>query len=282
MPRLRHLRLDTFNLRTMYLIGILGLHNSSHFPCLTVLHLTFVDLEDFPILPGVFPVMRRLILYAFRGPSLNLIQGCSGSLEDLRMTTGFSEKPPPHDRIFLPKLKVLIVENALGIVSNLEAPTLRLIYADLDEIDGTTRAFSSVVEWVTRKSPHQPQLMDITRHLVNMPHLRHLMLLRSMKTLKQCFESLRDHPKICPMLQSIEVVNYVGYPDFELNTDYMKSLEVCVAKRAKKITVDFVSDYDQRTRLNQYCAVEVRLVSFMRRYISYHASRQALTRSNAQ
>ena len=290
LSQLRHLHLDTSSIHDYIGRGnIFGLYNSSidaHFSCLTILRLLSVDLTNFHIMPGLFPVMRHLVLYIVCGPILDLIQVCSGTLEDLRVTMYFSrdQQLSPHDRICLPNLKVLMVNDSPGIVSNLEAPTLRLIYANLDEVDGGTRPFPSVVEWVTRKCPSR--FLDITGHLNNMPQLHHLMLLRHIRTLELCFKSLRDTPTICPHLQSIEVVEVVDTdPTFRLGNGFKAVLEECVAQRSQEVpgfTLRFVEDHVQLKRFTQYHSGDVCSFIFIRRCSSYHVSRNTFTRSKAQ
>ncbi len=281
MPQLRHLHLDTSNIYDFLSLGnIFGLYNplhSAHFPCLTVLHLFFVDLIKFHITPGLFPAIRRLLLHSVCGPILDLVQVCSGTLEHLRVTIyiTYDGELYPDVRIYLPNLKVLIVEDALGIVPNIEAPTLRLIYADLAEIDGSTRIFSSVVEWVTRQCPSLFQDMDMTEHLQNMPNLRHLMIFQHTETLKRCFASLRDNPRICPHLHFIEVVDVADTsPPFKLDTDSKEFLKACVAWRAESVpefTLQFVENKVHVTRLDQYYTTSVSSSIVMHHYLSHHA-----------
>jgi len=272
MPKLRHLRLDTSNVYDfMSMRNIFGPYNScsAQFPCLTILHLVFVDLAGFHIMPGLFPAIRRLALHFVCGPVLNLIQVCSGSLEDLRGTSNLSYRGQSiqRDRIFLPKLKVLILCETPGIVPHLEAPALRLICANLDEIDGATVPFGSVVEWATRL-----QSKDITDQLINMPQLRHLMLFQRMETLKLCFESLRDRPNICPYLQSIEVADFADAgSETKVDTHFKDLLKACVAPRAEKVpgfALQFVENYVQTTRFEQYHATYVRSFVVMCHYLS--------------
>ena len=290
LPQLRHLHLDTSSSHDF--IGrsnIFGLYNSSidaRFPCLTVLRLLSTDLTNLHLMPGLFSVVRHLILYIVCGPILDLIQICSGSLEDLRVTMYFprDQRLPPHGRICLPNLKVLMVNDSPGIVSNLEVPTLRLIYANLDEVDGRTRPSPSVVEWVTRQCPRR--FLDITCHLNNMPQLHHLMLLRHIRTLELCFKSLRDTPTICPHLQLIEVVDSVNAPPtFTLDNGFKAGLGECVAQRAQEVpgfTLKFVEDYVQMERFTQYHSSDVCAFMFIRRCLSYHVTRNTFTRSKEQ
>jgi len=195
MPRLRHLHIGILNINHLMNLGdVFGIYNApynAHFPCLATLHLIFVDFSYFPIMDGLFPALRRLVLFAACGPILDLIQVCSGSLEDLRLTISYAynRQSLTNGRVCLPNLKVLILQDALVILSKLESPNLRLICADLNEIDSDTRSFSSVVEWATCSLS---QHIYIANHLINMPHLRHLMLFHDMETLRRCFESLRD------------------------------------------------------------------------------------------
>ena len=90
MPHLRHLHLDTSNMYAFLSLGsIFGHYNppdSARFPCLTVLHLFFIDLINFDITPGLFPAIRRLVVHSVCGPILDLIRVCSGTLEHLRVT----------------------------------------------------------------------------------------------------------------------------------------------------------------------------------------------------
>jgi hypothetical protein len=293
MPQLRHLHISISNNNlALSLCNIFRDYNSAHdahFPCLTVLHLAYVDLYNFRMTPGLFPAIRRLGLRRVGGPILDLIQVCSESLEDLRVSKifSFNLESLPRKRILLPKLDVLIVSDTPGIVTILEAPALRLICADLCEITGGTRPFSSVVEWATRWYDCSFQPPDITGHLINMPQLQHLMLYHHIETLDLCFESLRTNPTICPSLQSIEVVEVANtYPtDINLSTDFKKSLKACVARRAENVpgfTLQFVKGHVQAARLEQYHTIGVCLFIVMRYYLSYHASRNPLPRSKVQ
>ena len=231
---------------------------SARFPCLTTMRLFYFDLTDFDIISGLFPALRHLVLYLTCGPILDLIQDCKDTLEDLNITGCYStdERPYPHGRICLPNLKILVINESRYIVSNLEAPTLRLLYANLDEIDGSTRFFPSVVEWVTRQYPFLFRETDIAAYLNNMPQLRCLVLLRDMHTLELCFKSLRDTPTICPHLQVVQVVDFVDDPTaFELDDGFKAVLEGCMAQRAANIpgfTIEFVENGDQLKWLVQY------------------------------
>jgi hypothetical protein len=102
MPQLRHLYLDASNIYDfMSRSNIFGPYEppyNAHFPYLTVLHLDFVDLTGFHIMHGLFPAIRRLVLQAVHGPTLDLIQICSGSLQDLRVSWYRQQWPPHHLR----------------------------------------------------------------------------------------------------------------------------------------------------------------------------------------
>ena len=288
LPRLRHLHLGSTRLHNFTSTNrIFELYNSpidAHFPCLTALSIAVTDLSNLHIMPGLFPVMRLLVLDCVRGSILDLIQACSGSLEELRvMNSPDDQQPPPHDHICLPNLKVLVVELAVGIVSNIEAPTLRLIYADLDEMDGSTRSFPSVVEWATCQYPSRFQQTDLTLHLKNMPRLHHLVLSRDPGTLDGIFVSLRDVPTLCPDLQSIEVVEFMEasgpYPEFKLDKEVKEGMHESVGERAGRVpgfTLQFVDFEDQLRRLARYTDSYVCSFNFMRRYLSYHASRNTI------
>ena len=279
MPRLRHLHLDTpRNKIFVNMSDIFGLHNPSclvTLPCLTILNLFFIDVTDFHIAPGLFPVIRRLVLHSVYGPILDLVRVCSRTLEHLRVSMNFTYdiENYPHGPICLPNLKVLFVEYTWKFVSNLETPAVRLIHGHLLDIYGYTRPFSSLVEWVTRSGVRIPREIDITDNLKNMPNLRHLMISQHIRTLQQCFASLRDNPSICPYLQSIEVVDFT---DIKLNLAYKAYLKACVAWRAEKIpgfTLRFVENDVQKTRVDEYYEYydEVSLFIVMRHYLSHHA-----------
>ena len=274
--QLRHLIIDASDTHLFRVpSSIFGLYNNrtpdDHFPCLTTMRLFMVDLTNFNIVPGLFPVMRRLVLYLVDGPIMDLITDCRKPLEDLRVIRcrSINSQLYLHGRISLPNLKVLTVEATQGIVPNLEAPTLRLLNANLDE--GNTKPFPSVVEWVTRQSPDNllstDITTDITSHLINMPRLQCLMLLQHICTLVVCFGSLRDTPEICPDLQSIEVVDFVGIvPAFKLEEGFKAIFEVCVERRVVNVpgfTLEFVEDRVQLERLEQYHLGEVCLFIFM-------------------
>ena len=277
MPRLRHLHIDPpRDYVPISLSVILGLHIPSclvRFPCLTVLNLFFIDATDFPITPGLFPAIRRLVIHFTRGPILDLVRVCSGTLEHLRITMNAScvREKYPHGSICLPNLKVLFAEYAWNIVSNLEAPALRLIYADFVSMTGCTRPFSSLVEWVTRSLPIREDT-DITDHLKNMPKLQHLMISQHIRVLELCFASLRDNPSICPHLQCIEVNEFIA---IKSDTALKEFLKACVAWRAEKIpgfTLRFVEDGVQKTIFDEHREYyEVSLFIAMRHYLSHHA-----------
>ena len=258
MPRLRHLRIDIPSINHfMNLSGVFGIYNApynAHFPCLTTLHLISVDFFHFPFTDGLFPALRRLVVLAARGHILDLIRVCSGSLEDLRLTINFVyDCTPPESRICLPNLKVLILQDDF-VVPKLEAPNLRLICADLVGIYSNTRSFSSVVEWATYSLSHDTYITD---HLINMPRLQHLMLFRHMETLRQCFESLRDDPSICPELQSIEVVESANtHSGFKLDTGFKEFLKKCVGGRVG-FTLQFVDNVVRVARHEQYFPTDV-------------------------
>ena len=258
------------------------------FPCLTTMRLFSAELTDFTMISGLFPVMRHLVLFIVVGPILDLIQDCRNTLEDLRVTECRStdQRPYPQGRIRLPNMKVLIAHDNPGIVSNLEAPNLRLLYADLDGIDGSTRPFPAVVEWATRQRPGNFLETDITGHLDNMPKLQRLMLLRHKHTLELCFGSLRDRPALCPDLQLVEVVDFMDTsPAFELDDGFKAVLEGCMEQRAANVpgfTLEFVENDVQMERLEQCYLSEVCLFISIRRCLSYHAFRNPLTRSKAR
>jgi len=254
MPQLRHLHLHAYNdPHLLSLSGILGRSCDVAFSCLTVLHLVFVDLADFHITPGLFPAVRRLILYSTRGPILDLVQGCSGSVEELRAADNdwYDTEPPQDDRILLPNLKVLILNRTPGIVPRIEAPTLRLIYGGLGEIGSITVPFNSVVECATRR-----QRTNVANNLINMPQLRHLVICQQMEPLKWCFESLRDTPSICPDLQHIEVI----VSGQGLDVHFREFLLACMAQRAEQVpgfTLDIFESHVQWSRFLRYDVVYV-------------------------
>ena len=255
LRQLLHLRVDTSNIDAF--VGQLDIFEfyqspyGAHFPSLTTLELIFVDLTDFEIAPGLFPVVRRLALESVDGPILDLIEACSGTIEDLRVNMNFSYnwEAHPHDRISLPMLKVLIINEAVGIAPYFNAPALRLLYANLNELNGTTGPLNSVVEWASRWSPSPIQHADITKLLVDMPQLQHLMLCEPIETLIFCFEFLRDSERICPELRSIQIVELAGtFSVFGPDTTFLEFLKTCVAWRAEKVpgfTLQFGQDEAQ-------------------------------------
>lgn len=267
MPRLRHLRVDFSNVYEFAgLCDIFEFYNAPYhgnFPCLTTLQLIFVDLIDFHVTPGLFPTVRNLSLESVNGPILDLIEACSSTIEDLRVTINYSysRASPLHGRIILPNLKVLIIENASRIAPCFDAPTLRLLHANFDELDGNTTPFNSVVEWVTRRSLNPPPQIVIANLLNGMSQLQHLMLCESMETLRTCFELLRDSRSTCPYLQSIEVVESADTISVMiLDTNFKESLRACVAWRAEKVpgfTLQFVEDSIQVGRFEKYFTIEV-------------------------
>ena len=288
MPRLRHLHVDISNVYDFFgLWNVFEFYHppyDGHFPCLTTLQLTFVDLTDFHIVPGVFPAVRHLSLESVDGPILDLIGACSGTIEDLRVNinSSYSHESPPHGPIILPNLKVLIIDDALRIVPCFDAPTLRLLHANIDELNGNIKPLHSVIEWVTRRSSSYPRHMDITNLLNDMSQLQHLMLCESMETLTTCFEFLRDSQSTCPYLQSIEVVERADtFPVIELDTNFKRSLRACVAWRAEKVpgfTLQFVQNKVQAARFEKYFTIEVCLFTVMRHCLSYHAFRHPASR----
>jgi len=88
-------------------------------PCLTVCHLDYVDLNSFDDMDTLFPTVHQLELNTIRGPILDLVQACSKSLEELRLTCGFawSTRLCSHDRISLPKLQVLVINGTMEVAT---------------------------------------------------------------------------------------------------------------------------------------------------------------------
>ena len=286
MPRLRHLRVDLSDVYNF--VGPWEIFEfylppyDGHFPCLTTLQLISVDLNNFTIVPGLFPTLRHLSLECVDGPILDLIEVCSGTIEDLRVNINYWYCPqsPLHDRIVLPRLKVIIIDGAPRVVPWFDAPILRLLHANFAELDGNIKPFGSVVEWVTRRSPTLPRHVDITNLLNGMSQLQHLMLCEPMATLATCFELLRDSQSTCPYLQTIEVVERAS--SFRLNSNFKDSLRACVAWRAEKVpgfTLQFVQNDVQAGRFDKYFNSEVRLFTVMRPCLSHHAFRYSATRS---
>jgi hypothetical protein len=281
MAQLRHLYLNAHQIHNC--IGVVGLYDT-HFPCLTILHLRFANLIGSQIMSGLFPAIRRLVLEEVCGPILDLVQVCSESLEDLRISVCFSyHQQSLHGIILLPNLKVLVVIDSSDIVSHLDVPTVRLICADLEAIHGTTRPFPSVVKWATSES--FIRYTDITDHLINMPQLQHLVLFQKTDRFQLCFESLRDNPSICPSLQSIEVVEECAtrFRPIQLGADFKKFLKDCVAWRAEKgLTLQFVEDDIKLSWYALYIGNGVCLFIVMRHHLSYNASSRTGARSKAR
>ena len=265
MLQLRHLHIDTpRNYHFVSMNDVFGLSNPclATFPCLTVLNMFFVDMTNFRITPGLFPAIRRLVLHFALGPILDLVRVCSRTLEHLRVTMNdtYGTLKYPHDPIRLPNLKVLFVDNTRKITCNIEAPALRLIYADFVDIEDHTRPFNSLVEWVTRSGGRPLQRIGIAGFLKDMPNLQRLMISQHIWTLTVCFEALRDDPSICPYLQFIEVVEFVEFTKLVLGPASKEFLTSCVAQRAEKLpgfTLRFVSNVVQRTRVDEYYRVSL-------------------------
>lgn len=245
MPQLRYLRVDT-RLGDKFL----GWWNTSAFreppynsgfPCLTVLHLREVDLTGFRLVPGLFPTVLHLFLGEVRGPIRDLVQACSGTVEELRINMCFPESTY-SPLISLPSLKVLIYFFP-GDVFLFEAPALRLIQGNLMEVWYLTQPLNSVVEWINCNSCEG---VKITRVLFNMPQLQRLMIHESVEKLVECFELLRDYATVCPNLELIQVVESAwGWTVVKLDVNLKEYLEACVARRAETVpgfTLQFVED----------------------------------------
>ena len=286
MPRLCHFRVDLSDVYN--LLGPWEIFEfyyppyDGHFPCLTTLQLISIDLTNFIVAPGLFPSVRHLSLECVDGPILDLIEACSGTIEDLRVSINYWYCPqsPLHDRIVLPKLKVIIIDEAPRVVPCFDAPMLRLLHANFAELDGHIQPFGSVVEWVTRRSGILPWHVDITNLLNGMAHLQHIMLCEPMAILTTCFELLRDSQSTCPYLQTIEVVERAT--TFILDANLKESLRACVAWRAEKVpgfTLQFVQNDVQAGRFEKYFTTEVCLLTVMRHCLSHHAFRHSATRS---
>ena len=284
MPRLRCLRIDTPDAR-----DFLGWWNTfefcespydSHFPHLTVLQLIHVDLSGFHLVPGLFPTVLHLTLAPVQGQVLNLIEACSGTVEELRVRMCIAQSQSQRP-ISLPHLKVLILDFP-GIILWFDAPTLRLVYGNLSSLCRFTGPLNAVVEWATRHTADILPEPDITRFLSYMPQLQHLMICERVRILTECFEFLRDNQGICPNLKTIEVVERSHqFTIFKLEAHFKEYLEACVAWRAETVpgfTLQFVHRDVQIARLAEYFSTGVRSFTVMCHYLSYHGASLVLTR----
>ena len=256
-------------------------HPNARFTCLTSLHLMYVDLTDFRITEGLLPALRRLILHSVDGPILSLIQECSGTLEDLGFYINNSHSweydPQTQNRIVLPKLKVLVMDDTAGLLSFCDAPNLRLIYASIDEFFVTTGPPRSVVEWATPSSLRARDFpyTYVFGVLAVMSKLQHLMLHEEVEILGPCFEFLRNNPEACPSLQCIEVAESIG-EDITLDTQFKGFLIDCVAGRAATVpgfTLLFLQRDSYMARFEHYYGTNVCLFTFMYHQVSHRVSR---------
>jgi hypothetical protein len=178
---------------------------------LIALHLVSVDLVmSTDRSSRIFPQLLQLQLFNIRGDIDTIINACSQTLEDLRisMCNHGSEV-----ELFLPRLRILCLEKAGDIVDVMELPSLKVLNAAAGELPLSTDRclLSSVTQW-TSATTNKSDLEDhsIRTLLRLLPRLECLMLGEVVEVASQFFEELQIDSSLCPVLKYIRVTKGVS------------------------------------------------------------------------
>lgn len=173
---------------------------------LAALHLVSVDL----VLSAdqsscIFPQLLQLQLYNIRGDIDTIINACGQTLEDLRISMCNHES---ETELFLPRLRMLCLEQAGDVVDVMEIPNLKVLSAAAGElpISAERRPLSSVTQWTSVMTNRS----DLEEHSIRtllrlLPGLECLMLGESVEITTQFFEELQMDSSLCPALKYIRV-----------------------------------------------------------------------------
>jgi len=182
---------------------------------LTALHLVSVDLGmSTDRTSRIFPQLLQLQLYNIRGDIDTIINACGQTLEDLRISMCNHES---EVELFLPRLRMLCLEQAGDVVDVMELPNLKVLSAAAGELplSADRRPLSSVIQWtsaMTNKSDLEEH--GIRTLLQLLPGLECLMLGESVEVTTQFLEELQIDTSLCPALKYIGVTK--GPPEADV------------------------------------------------------------------
>jgi len=219
---------------------------------LTALHLVSVDLvlSTHPS-PCVFPQLLQLQLYNVRGDIDAAINACSQTLEDLRISMCNHES---EVELFLPRLRILCLEQAGDVVGMMEVPSLKVLNAAAGELllspDG--RPLSSVTQWISATTDKR----DLEEHSIRtllwlLPCLECLLLGESFEVTTLFFKELQLGSSLCPALKYIGVTEAVASADMDTRVDEQKDIyHELVISRSGAVEIKYLTteEYDQLQR----------------------------------
>ena len=216
---------------------------------LTALHLISVDL----VLSAdrghcIFPRLLQLQLYDVRGDIDAIINACGETLEDLRISMCNHESEMV---LFLPRLRILCLEQAGDIVDVMEVPSLKVLNSAAGELhlSPNGRHLASVTQWtsaMTDKSDLEEQTIRTLLQLL--PCLECLVLCESSEVVTRFFKEFQMDSSLCPTLKNIRVTERVTSADMAAcmgeKNDIINEL---ISSRFGAVDIEYMTaeEYDQ-------------------------------------
>ena len=254
--RARPFRFDVDKLRDPLEVGSFGR--------LTALHLISIDLVlSTDRNPCIFPHLLQLQLYNVRGDIDAIINTCSETLEDLRISKCNHELEMGS---FLPRLRILCLEQAGDIVDVMELPSLKVLSSAAGELhlSPNGRPLPSVTQWTsarTDKSDLEEYTIRILLRLL--PCLECLVLCESLEVIARFFNEFQVDSSLCPLLKCIRVTEGVSSADMALWMDEQKDvLNKWMSSRSGNIEIEYMTaeEYDQ---VHSHYRLKVRSMSYV-------------------
>ena len=216
---------------------------------LTALHLVSVDiLISANRHSCLFPQILQLQLFDIRGDIDTIISACSQTLEDLRISMCNHES---EMELFLPRLRILCLEQAGDIVDVMELPSLKVLNAAAGELPLSANRcpLSSVTQWTSATTNKS----DLEEHSIRtllrlLPGLERLTLGESVEVTSQFFEELQMDSSLCPALKSIRVTQGVSSAGVVIRVDEDKGvLHEWTRLRSGAVEIEYLTkeEYDQ-------------------------------------
>jgi len=234
---------------------------------LTALHLVNVDLlMSTDRSSRIFPRLLQLQLYNIRGDIDAVINACGQTLEDLRisMCNHGSEA-----ELFLPRLRVLCLEQAGDVVDVMELPSLKVLHAAAGELplSADEHTLSSVTQWISAMTNKN----DLEEHSIRtllrlLPGLECLVLGESVEVTAQFFEELQIDSSLCPTLKHIRITKGASLADVEIWVEEQKG-GFQESLRSEAVEIEYLTkeEFDQAQRPYR---VKVRLMYCVFRMVS--------------
>lgn len=216
---------------------------------LTALHLVNVDLVmSTDRSSRIFPQLLQLQLFNIRGDIDTIINACSQTLEDLRISMCNHES---EMELFLPRLRTLCLEKAGDIVDVMELPSLKVLNVAAGELplSADKCPLSSVTQWTSATTNKS----DLEEHSIRtllrlLPRLECLMLGESVEVTSQFFEELQIDSSLCPALKHIRVAKGVSPTEVVIWVDEDKvASHQWISLRSGAVEIEYLTkdEYDQ-------------------------------------